>query len=88
VKKLFVLIIAGLSISTPSAQSQDAARKALLERAKQLELNTPYVPPPGEAIEHYASGYAKIMCSSVFITGLTPEFARERRLLRRALCRT
>jgi CubicO group peptidase (beta-lactamase class C family) len=78
VKKLFVLLlIAGVSIASAAAQSQDAARQALLERAKKLELNTPYVPPPGEAIEHYASGYAKIMCSSVFVSGLTPEFARE-----------
>src|SRR2546429_5560444 len=28
-------------------------------------------------MEHYASGYAKIMCSSVFITGLDPAFAAE-----------
>lgn len=70
-------IVAGLTLSTLAAQPQSEARQAMLARAKQLELNTPYVPPPGDPIEHYASGYAKIMCSSVFITGLTPEFARE-----------
>jgi CubicO group peptidase (beta-lactamase class C family) len=73
-----LLILAGLPLSTLAAQTPaDAARQALLDRAKKLELNTPYVPPPGEAIEHYASGYAKIMCSSVFISGLDPAFARE-----------
>jgi CubicO group peptidase (beta-lactamase class C family) len=57
-------------------------RKALplavvLERAKALELDTPYVPPPGDPLEHHASGFAKIMCSAVFITGLSPDFAAE-----------
>jgi len=72
-----VLAVAGLSISIPSAQSQADSRQAMLDRAKALELKTPYVPPPGEALEHYASGYAKIMCSSVFVSGLDPAFARE-----------
>ena len=72
-----LLTIALLSLSTLAAQQPNEARQAMLERARKLELNTPYVPPPGEAIEHYASGYAKIMCSSVFVTGLDPDFARE-----------
>jgi CubicO group peptidase (beta-lactamase class C family) len=46
-----------------------------MARAKSLELPTPYVPPPGDALSHHTSGYAKIMCSAVFITGLDPEFA-------------
>src|SRR5437762_12775145 len=63
-------------------QARNPAREALIERAKSFELNTPYVPPPGDPLEHEASGYAKIMCSSVFITGLDPAFARseERRV--------
>ena len=72
-----LLTIALLSLSTLAAQQPTEARQAMLERARKLELNTPYVPPPGEAIEHYASGYAKIMCSSVFVSGLDPDFARE-----------
>ncbi|MDO8544338.1 MAG: serine hydrolase [Opitutaceae bacterium] len=52
-------------------------REALIRRAKTLELPTPYVPPPGNALEHDAAGYAKIMCSAVFITGLDPKFAAE-----------
>src|SRR5437016_14565637 len=72
-----VLLGAALPLTNPVAQSQPDARQRVIERAKSLELNTPYVPPPGDPMEHYASGYAKIMCSSVFITGLDPAFAAE-----------
>ena len=50
---------------------------ALIARAKSLELDTPYVPPPGDPLEHHTAGFAKIMCSAVFITGLDPDFAAE-----------
>ena len=50
---------------------------ALIARAKSLELDTPYEPSPGDALEHHTSGFAKIMCSAVFITGLAPGFAAE-----------
>src|SRR5207247_6702798 len=50
---------------------------SLIARAKALELSTPYVPPPGTALEHHAAGFAQIMCSAVFITGLDPDFAAE-----------
>ena len=50
---------------------------ALLARADSLELETEYVPPPGEALDHHTSGFAKILCSAVFITGLEPDFAAE-----------
>jgi CubicO group peptidase (beta-lactamase class C family) len=53
------------------------ATEALIARAKALELNTPYVPPPGDVLEHHASGYAKTMCSAVFITGLDPAVAAD-----------
>lgn len=55
----------------------DSRRAALLARAKSLELDTPYVPPPGDPLVHHAAGFAKIMCSAVFITGLDPDFAAE-----------
>jgi len=50
---------------------------ALNARAKALELPTPYEPPPGDPLEHQTSGYAKTMCSAVFITGLDPDVAAE-----------
>lgn len=53
------------------------AREALIARARSLELDTPYVPPPGNPLEHKTAGYAKAMCSAVFITGLSPEVAAE-----------
>ena len=58
-------------------QANVSSHDALVARAKSLELNTPYVPPPGDPLEHHTSGYAKIMCSAVFITGLDPDFAAE-----------
>jgi CubicO group peptidase (beta-lactamase class C family) len=67
-----------LVMSYPSAV--DAAGKsldAMLARDKSLELPTPYVPPPGNPLEHHAAGFAQIMCSAVFITGLDPDFAAE-----------
>src|SRR5687768_6844745 len=85
--KKALLILSGvvLSLATyvgvarPIAEEQEQTerRKALIDRARSLELNTPYVPPPGDPLEHHAAGYAKIMCSAVFITGLDPAFAAE-----------
>src|SRR6202521_5294979 len=66
-----------LKTGTPPLQATVSSRDALIARARSFELNTPYVPPPGDPMEHYASGYAKIICSSVFITGLDPAFAAE-----------
>jgi CubicO group peptidase (beta-lactamase class C family) len=76
-----IATLLGLAIAITGAAARQAAtpgsREALIARAKTLELDTPYVPPPGDPVEHHASGYAKVMCSAVFITGLTPEFAAE-----------
>ena len=69
------VVVFGLVAVGLGAQEQEAARRAMIARGKSLELPTKYVPPPGEKIEHYASGYAKIMCTAVFVTGLDPAFA-------------
>lgn len=72
---LACLILNGLichaQVSTPEA------RVKMLARAAELELGTAYKAPPGDALSHHTAGYAKIMCSTVFITGLSPEFAAE-----------
>jgi CubicO group peptidase (beta-lactamase class C family) len=60
-----------------SARDPQPSPAALIARAKALELNTPYVAPPGDPLMHHAAGFAKVMCSAVFITGLDPEFAAE-----------
>ncbi len=62
---------------TTMAAPQLPSPAAMIARAKPLELNTPYVPPPGDPLEHNTSGYAKTMCSAVFITGLDPDVAAE-----------
>jgi CubicO group peptidase (beta-lactamase class C family) len=59
------------------SEEPDAARAAMLARAEALELDTEYTPPPGEPLHHHTSGFAKILCSAVFITGLGPADAAE-----------
>ena len=66
-----------LIVSPAQSQEPDSQRNAIITRAKSLELNTPYIPPPGNPLEHHAAGFAKIMCSAVFITGLDADFAAE-----------
>ncbi len=76
--KSALLAVALMVAALPAiAQEVDPERTALLARAKSLELSTPYVPPPGDPLAHHAAGFAKVMCSAVFITGLEPEFAAE-----------
>ena len=72
-----VLGIVALSLATVTSQDPEAARHAVIARAKALELSTPYVPPPGDPLDHHAAGYAKVLCSAVFVTGLDPAFAAE-----------
>src|SRR5262245_58370608 len=72
-----LVLSAAVLFSSAAPQTSVSNKEALVARAKSLELNTPYDPPPGDPLEHHASGFAKIMCSAVFITGLDPEFAAE-----------
>ena len=60
--------------ATPNKQT---AEEFLLERSKSLDLGTPYNPPPGDALSHHISGFAKVMCSGIFITGLEADFVAE-----------
>lgn len=68
-------VLSGL-ISFAQESSSDVKSK-ILARAAALQLKTTYKAPPGDALSHNTAGYAKIMCSAVFITELTPEFAAE-----------
>jgi len=72
-----VAVVLALAAAPAAPQTPFSPRDSLVARAKSLELDTPYVPPPGDALEHHASGFAKVMCSAVFITGLEPDFAAE-----------
>ena len=89
IKRIAFACLFGAAISAtacnqarPSAPPQTStaelpAKDALVARAKALELNTPYVPPPGDPLEHDTAGFAKVMCSAIFVTGLDPAFAAE-----------
>ncbi len=71
---LAVVFAAALSNAQDSLDEQT---QALIARGASLELKTKSVPPPGSPLEHHASGFAKVLCSAVFVTGLDPEFAAE-----------
>jgi hypothetical protein len=58
-----------------SEVESSSADDHLLQRAADLDLGTAYEPPPGDPLMHHMSGYAKVLCSAVYITGLTLEDA-------------
>ncbi len=66
-----------VSALATAQDSQDDQKRALIARAASLELRTSSVPPPGNSLEHHAAGFAKVLCSAVFVTGLSPDFAAE-----------
>lgn len=59
----------------PAAPASDGSTEQLNARAAYFSLGNEYVPPPGEALHHQTAGFAKILCSGVFITGLDPDDA-------------
>ena len=59
----------------PESRSRRTAQSALIARAAELELDTKYVPPPGDALHHHTAGFARTLCSAIFLTGLDPEDA-------------
>jgi CubicO group peptidase (beta-lactamase class C family) len=75
------LVLASLSachgVVAGEAQPAQEAREAMLARAEAAELDTEYVPPPGDPLWHHTSGFAKTLCSAVFVTGLDADFAAE-----------
>ena len=68
-----LLMAAGL-VSESAAQE---GREAMLARAAEAELDTDYEAPPGDPLWHHTAGFAKTLCSAVFVTGLDPAFAAE-----------
>ncbi len=51
--------------------------ETIIERGTRLELDTKYVAPPGDPMAHHTMGFARTLCSGVFVTGLDPDFAAE-----------
>ena len=72
--KVWSFSICILSLACGVAEEEipnaDGSTESLIARAQAFELNTEYSPPPGEALHHETAGFAKILCSGVFITGL------------------
>ena len=76
------LAVVGLLLAFPlltravAAQDEGASLRArVAARGKALELPGAWTPPPGDALVHHTSGFAKTLCSAVFITGLDPQDA-------------
>src|SRR6201987_4350732 len=76
IKNVLASILMAFTTMVAAAQAL-ATKDALIARAKLFELDTSYVPPPGDPLTHHAAGFAKVMCSAVFMTGLAPDFAAE-----------
>ncbi len=78
---LFACLILLGACNNNTTQSNETVELAsvdpMLARADSLELETEYVAPPGDPLSHHASGFAKILCSAVFVTGLDFDFAAE-----------
>ena len=49
----------------------------VVARGDSLELPGEWTPPPGDPLEHSIAGFANILCSAVFLTGLDPADAAE-----------
>lgn len=71
---------AALLLVAPGSHSDadvSAFYARLNARAAALELDTEVVVPPGDPLSHHTAGFAKVLCSAVFISGLEPDFAAE-----------
>src|SRR5258708_18355473 len=74
-ENLLVSILVALTVTAAAAQAP--SKDALIARPKSFERDTPHVPPPGHPLTHHAAGFAKGLCSAVFITCLAPPVLAE-----------
>ena len=72
---LAVAVLIAPCLAAESAAQE--GRAAMLARAAEAELDTEYEAPPGDPLWHHTAGFAKTLCSAVFVTGLDPAFAAE-----------
>jgi len=47
----------------------------IVDRSRRLDLGGDFVLPPGDPITHFGAGFAKVMASNVFLSGLDLDFA-------------
>src|SRR5206468_9836390 len=59
--RLPLLLAAMLSLTIPVGDASEAAPPE--------ELPTIWEVPPGDPLEHHTAGFAKVLCSAIFITG-------------------
>ena len=79
----FATLLALAACGGPESEATAAAggpvtqgtQSSLIARAAELELDTEYTLPPGDALHHHTAGFARTLCSAVFLTGLDPEDA-------------
>ncbi len=71
-----------LLLATPAAlllfacgRTDEDPTAALVARGDSLEIPGEWAVPPGDPLVHATAGFAKILCSNVFLSGLDPEFA-------------
>ncbi len=74
---VWIALVLPIACQTSKPADEEALRNELIARAKTFELDTKYSPPPGDTLSHHAAGFAKVICSAVFITGLEADFAAE-----------
>ncbi len=73
---LIVALGCGAEPKTPPSATPDPAI-AIKARGDSLELPGTWTAPPGDRLAHSIAGFAKTLCSAVFITGLDPADAAE-----------
>ena len=61
--------------STPAADTPEDPTAALIARGDSLEIPGEWAVPPGDPLVHATAGFAKILCSNVFLSGLDLRFA-------------
>ncbi len=61
--------------SAPATDTTEDPAAALIARGESLEIPGEWAIPPGDPLVHATAGFAKILCSNVFLSGLDPEFA-------------
>ncbi len=72
-----VLLVSSGNVSAVGQQATNPTdqQAALVARGQKFELAGTWAPPPGNALEHHTAGFAKTLCSAVFLTGLDPKDA-------------
>ena len=73
---LFLLFACGQTDdAAPATGATDDPTAALIARGDSLEIPGEWTIPPGDPLVHATAGFAKILCSNVFLSGLDPDFA-------------